>query len=34
VQSVTLVYALLVVAINLADDLAYAAADPRVALGR
>jgi peptide/nickel transport system permease protein len=34
VQSVTLVYALLVVAINLAADLAYAAADPRVALGR
>lgn len=34
VQSVTLVYALLVVAINLAADLAYAALDPRVALGR
>jgi len=32
VQSVTLVYALLVVVINLAADLAYARLDPRVAL--
>jgi len=34
VQSVTLVYALLVVLINLGADLAYAALDPRVVLGR
>jgi peptide/nickel transport system permease protein len=34
VQSVTLVYALLVVLINLSADLAYAALDPRVVLGR
>jgi peptide/nickel transport system permease protein len=34
VQSVTLVYALLVVVINLGADLAYASLDPRVVLGR
>lgn len=34
VQSVTLIYALLVVVINLGADLAYAALDPRVVLGR
>ena len=34
VQSVTLVYALLVVAINLGADLAYAALDPRIVLGQ
>jgi peptide/nickel transport system permease protein len=34
VQSVTLVYAVVVVVINLAADLAYAALDPRVVLGR
>jgi peptide/nickel transport system permease protein len=34
VQSVTLVYAVVVVAINLAADLAYAALDPRVVLGQ
>lgn len=34
VQSVTLIYALLVVLINLGADLAYAALDPRVVLGR
>jgi peptide/nickel transport system permease protein len=34
VQSVTLVYAIIVVIINLAADLAYAALDPRVVLGR
>jgi peptide/nickel transport system permease protein len=34
VQSVTLVYALLVVLINLGADLAYAALDPRVVLGQ
>lgn len=33
VQSVTLIYALLVVIINLAADLAYARLDPRVVLG-
>ena len=33
VQSVTLVYAIIVVAINLCADLAYAALDPRVVLG-
>ena len=32
VQSVTLVYAIIVVVINLAADLAYAALDPRVVL--
>jgi peptide/nickel transport system permease protein len=32
VQSVTLVYAVVVVVINLAADLAYAALDPRVTL--
>ena len=34
VQSVTLVYAVVVVFINLAADLAYASLDPRVVLGR
>jgi peptide/nickel transport system permease protein len=34
VQSVTLIYALLVVLINLGADLAYAALDPRVVLGQ
>ena len=34
VQSVTLIYALLVVLINLTADLAYAALDPRVVLGQ
>ncbi len=34
VQSVTLVYAVIVVVINLSADLAYAALDPRVVLGR
>jgi peptide/nickel transport system permease protein len=34
VQSVTLIYALLVVLINLCADLAYAALDPRVVLGQ
>jgi peptide/nickel transport system permease protein len=34
VQSVTLIYAVLVVLINLAADLTYAALDPRVVLGR
>ncbi len=34
VQSVTLIYALLVVLINLGADLAYAALDPRVVLGK
>jgi len=34
VQSVTLVYAVVVVLINLAADLAYASLDPRVVLGR
>lgn len=34
VQSVTLVYAVIVVVINLGADLAYAALDPRVVLGR
>jgi peptide/nickel transport system permease protein len=34
VQSVTLVYAVIVVIINLSADLAYAALDPRVVLGR
>jgi peptide/nickel transport system permease protein len=34
VQSVTLIYALLVVLINLSADLAYAALDPRVVLGQ
>jgi peptide/nickel transport system permease protein len=34
VQSVTLIYALLVVLINLAADLAYATLDPRVVLGQ
>jgi peptide/nickel transport system permease protein len=34
VQSVALVYAVIVVVINLSADLAYAALDPRVVLGR
>jgi peptide/nickel transport system permease protein len=34
VQSVTLIYALLVVIINIAADLAYARLDPRVVLGQ
>lgn len=34
VQSVTLLYAVIVVLINLAADLGYAALDPRVVLGR
>jgi peptide/nickel transport system permease protein len=34
VQSVTLVYAVVVVLVNLAADLAYAALDPRTVLGR
>lgn len=34
VQSVTLVYAVIVVIINLSADLAYAALDPRVVLGQ
>lgn len=34
VQSVALIYALLVVLINLGADLAYAGLDPRVVLGR
>ena len=34
VQSITLVYALLVVLINLTADVAYASLDPRVVLGR
>jgi peptide/nickel transport system permease protein len=34
VQSVTLVYAIVVVVINLSADLAYAALDPRVVLGQ
>jgi peptide/nickel transport system permease protein len=34
VQSVTLVYAVIVVAINLSADVAYAALDPRVVLGQ
>jgi peptide/nickel transport system permease protein len=34
VQSVTLVYAIVVVVINLAADLAYAGLDPRVVLGQ
>jgi len=34
VQSVTLIYAVVVVFINLAADLAYASLDPRVVLGR
>ena len=34
VQSVTLVYAVVVVVINLSADLAYAALDPRVVLGQ
>jgi peptide/nickel transport system permease protein len=34
VQSVTLVYAIVVVVINLGADLAYAALDPRVVLGQ
>jgi peptide/nickel transport system permease protein len=33
VQGVTLVFGLLVVALNLLSDLAYAAIDPRVRLG-
>ncbi len=34
VQSVTLVYAVIVVLINLTADLAYAGLDPRVVLGQ
>jgi peptide/nickel transport system permease protein len=34
VQSVTLVYAVIVVVVNLCADLAYAALDPRVVLGK
>jgi peptide/nickel transport system permease protein len=34
VQSIALVYAIIVVVVNLSADLAYAALDPRVVLGR